>query len=47
MRKFFALALAAIMFVSFDASAEPKKERSTTKIEKKTEKKAARFFLRC
>ena len=39
MRKFFALALAAIMFVSFDASAEPKKEKTATKVEQKSDKK--------
>lgn len=33
MRKFFALALAAIMFVSFSASAEPKKEKTEKKSE--------------
>ena len=36
MRKFFALALAAIMFVSLNASAEPKKDKSDKKVETTT-----------
>jgi len=47
MRKFFALALAAIMFVSFDASAEPKKDekKGTTQTteKKQTVKKGWNF----
>ena len=36
MRKFFALALAAIMVVSYTASAEPKKEKNEKKVETTT-----------
>ena len=40
MRKFFALAVSAILFVSTTASAEPKKEeKTTTKVEKQIDKK--------
>ncbi|MBQ3026986.1 MAG: hypothetical protein IJD27_05605, partial [Alistipes sp.] len=39
MKKFFALALAAIMFVSFTASAEPKKEKTEKAATESTEKK--------
>ena len=39
MKKFFALALAAILFVSFTASAEPKKEKTEKAATESTEKK--------